>query len=219
MAHSICLSAQKLDIFPSCWVKSEIGVFHEKGRYWGSRWPVLWSVCVFVVTSSVRGLWRTSCYHSFSLAVYFRFFFFRIEKFITVLPLPKFKILVFPSCPCTGPKGTHWLALKQTPGFAFRLCPSGRLSCHFGSRQWLWSFLAVRRPQHLLILPTPRAREKVTSAFLKTNYTATSIRAGIASMTPTLLPTYHPQFQTSHPNDGVGSWNRKVKPHPFNGKL
>ena len=36
-------------------------------------------------------------------------FFLRIGKFITVLPLSKFRILVFPSRLCTGPKGTHWL--------------------------------------------------------------------------------------------------------------
>ena len=53
----------------------------------------------------------------------------------------------------TPPKG---LAFRAVPKWAFLYC----LSCHFWSRRWLRSFLAVRRPRHLPILPTPRVREK-----------------------------------------------------------
>ena len=48
------------------------------------------------------------------------------------------------------PKG---LAFRAVPKWAFLYC----LSCHFWSRRWLRSFLAVWRPRHLPILPAPRA--------------------------------------------------------------
>lgn len=46
------------------------------------------------------------------------------------------------------PKG---LAFRAVPRWAFLYC----LSCHFCSRRWLRSFLAVRRPRHFPEIQTP----------------------------------------------------------------
>ena len=58
------------------------------------------------------------------------------------------------------PKG---LAFRAVPKWAFLYC----LSCHFWSRWWLRSFLAVQRLQHLPTLPAPWAWAKVKSLLMK----------------------------------------------------